>query len=177
MLFCTQRDGGGKTPWLKFGMLSSACVDQGLRVQRLLALVHISKSSGHVAQLRGWRTISQPLTTTPGLKLMSFRAVQRDTALFSLLCHFPPHHPRPHCSSRSTGRWLRPAQSQGHSKFAIAPSSGPSLRLSPDLTSHIPPQSEHPGQPEEDCSLLNTVDNWLHSVGVHKEGTNRPCLV
>lgn len=123
MLFCTQEGQGGKTHGLKFGMLPSGCEDQGLRVQRLLVVVHVSESSGHVAQLRGWRMISQPLTTTPWLKLLSCRTAQRDTALLSLLGH-----------------------------FAL-------------------------GQPEEDCSLLNTVDNRLHSVGVRKEGTNRPCLV
>lgn len=122
MLFCTQEDQGGKTHRLKFGMLPSGCEDQGLRVQSFI-VVHVCKSSAHVAQLRGWRMISQPLTTTPWLKLVSCRTAQRDTALLSLLGH-----------------------------FAL-------------------------GQPEEDCSLLNTVDNRLHSVGVRKEGTNRPCLV
>lgn len=42
--FCGQKTPGDKPPWLVFGTFSPGCANQGLRVQRLLLLVHLVKA-------------------------------------------------------------------------------------------------------------------------------------
>lgn len=92
VLFCGQKSQGDKSPWLVFRTFSPGCVDQGLRVQRLLILVCCGESSGSAAQLRGWRRISQPMATRPS-SLQVTELSNNPKRHCSLLGHLPLHHP------------------------------------------------------------------------------------
>lgn len=162
MLFCGQKSQGDKPPWLVFGTFSPGCVDQGLRVQRLHLLVRCRESSVSVAQVRGWRRISQPMATRPLLQVTQLSNNPKRHCSFLGLLHYYHHTTHSaHCSSRSTARRCRRlAESQGPAKFATASLSEPSLRFSPDLTStasHTPRTAEHLGRLEQKKTSASLV--------------------
>lgn len=158
-----------------FRTFSPGCVDQGLRIQRLLILVCCGESSGSVAQLRGWRRISQPTATTPSLQVTEpSNNPKRHCSLLGTY-HYTTH--RAHCSSRSTaGRCRRLAEraSQGHAMPAIAALPEPSLRFSPDLTStasHIPRKAEHLGRLEQKKTAASLIP--MTAVAAFDRSTQR----